>query len=61
MNDISHVFQYVNDIRDIQPFILDNFATISLIQKSQLYRTYLLKNNIHTDIAKSICENFKVL
>ncbi|OUM70420.1 hypothetical protein PIROE2DRAFT_56736 [Piromyces sp. E2] len=60
MNEISHVFQYVKDIREVQPYILDNYSTIKLIYKSKLYKTYLLRNNIHTDLAKSICDNFKV-
>ncbi|ORX47540.1 hypothetical protein BCR36DRAFT_92383 [Piromyces finnis] len=60
MNDISHVFQYVKNIRDVQPFILDNYTTIKIIYKSKLYNAYLLRNNIHNDLAKFICDNFKV-
>jgi len=60
MNEISHVFQYVKDIRSVQLFILDNYSTIQLIYKSKIYRNYLLRNNIHTDLAKSICDNYKV-
>ncbi|ORX81977.1 hypothetical protein BCR32DRAFT_244519 [Anaeromyces robustus] len=60
MNDISHVFQIVNDIRDIQPFIFDIYSTIKLIHKSKLYQTYMLKNNIRSNLEKIICDNFKV-
>jgi len=62
MKDISFVYQNVKGINEIQPFILDNYGAICLIQKCKLYQTYLLKNNIHNGDAKSLCEAFfKVL
>jgi hypothetical protein len=60
MNDISHVFQLVNDIKDIQPFVLDIYSTIKMIYGSKLYKTYIIKNNIQTDLVREISDNFKV-
>jgi len=60
MNDISHVFQLVNDIKDIQPFILDIYTTVKLIYSSKLYKSYILRNNIQINLIRTISDNFKV-
>jgi hypothetical protein len=60
MNDISHVFQLVNDIKDIQPFILDIYTTVKLIYSSKLYKSYILRNNIQINLIRTISDNFMV-